>query len=573
VAGLAAFHQATAQELANRQEQLTALQEKHAGMTQELAARQQQLKVLQSRHEGLTAELAARLEQLKVLQGKLDGATQELANRQDQLKVLQAKSEAETRKLNDRLAKLTADNEELQGYQLQWAMEREEQLKARQAAEARHIELNQSLQSAQEEHETLKALHGQVTEQAQKLASEWSSRREAMSAEGERLRHDLEQARNTVQVLAQREKQWQGQVFKLQDELRALRDTAGRMTITDEQSHDLLSQLNSIIGFAEILLDESGNRATAEEREEFLRDIKDSGTHLADYLHRLKAAPEDEGAGPEPSVGSPESPVAHWTARAVLVVTTDGTVGERTQAFLSKAGYHVVFATDPDEALGIAVQQQPLAIVVDSDLPENGLQRVTDALQRDARTRDIPVALTVSNAGQPLGLTIDRFDLLTKPLNRQQMLQMMTKYDLLADRRRATNMPTSVLVIDDDPRNTRLVKAMLKPHAISVLEADGGAAGIKLALKAKPDVIILDLMMPDVDGFQVVSELRGNPATSQIPILIYTAKTVTADDRKRLKHDIQAIARKGELTKDDFLGLVYKRGERRNRPPAGDAAA
>jgi CheY-like chemotaxis protein len=133
-------------------------------------------------------------------------------------------------------------------------------------------------------------------------------------------------------------------------------------------------------------------------------------------------------------------------------------------------------------------------------------------------------------------------------------------------------MPTSVLVIDDDARNTRLVKAMLKPYTVNVVEADGGAAGIKLAQRFKPDLIILDLMMPDVDGFQVVSALRNDPNTNQIPILIYTAKNITPDDRQRLRDNIQTIIRKGELSKEQFLDLVYKRGERRTRPADVEAA-
>ena len=149
----------------------------------------------------------------------------------------------------------------------------------------------------------------------------------------------------------------------------------------------------------------------------------------------------------------------------------------------------------------------------------------------------------------------------------------MAKYDLLAERRRASKMPTSVLVIDDDPRNTRLVQAMLRPYNIEVLLAHDGAAGIKLARARRPDLIILDLMMPEVDGFEVVSALRAESATAQTPILIYTAKNITAADRQRLQGGIQSIIRKGDFSKEQFLELVYRRGERRQPPAAADVAA
>jgi CheY-like chemotaxis protein len=172
-----------------------------------------------------------------------------------------------------------------------------------------------------------------------------------------------------------------------------------------------------------------------------------------------------------------------------------------------------------------------------------------------------------------LGVSMGQLDFLRKPINRQQVLQVMAKFDLLAERRRAQKMPTSVLVIDDDPRNTRLVQAMLKPFSIEVLATNDGAAGIKLARTRKPDLIILDLMMPEVDGFEVVSTLRSDSATAEIPILIYTAKRLTVADRQRLQSSIQAIIRKGEFSKQQFLDLIYRRGERRRSPRSEEAAA
>jgi CheY-like chemotaxis protein len=86
--------------------------------------------------------------------------------------------------------------------------------------------------------------------------------------------------------------------------------------------------------------------------------------------------------------------------------------------------------------------------------------------------------------------------------------------------------------------------------------ADGGKAGVEMALKKKPDLIILDLMMPDVDGFEVVSKLKEDPAASKIPILIYTAKNITSEDRERLQGNIQTIIQKGDFGKDRFLEMI-----------------
>src|SRR5207244_6147825 len=117
----------------------------------------------------------------------------------------------------------------------------------------------------------------------------------------------------------------------------------------------------------------------------------------------------------------------------------------------------------------------------------------------------------------------------------------MVKFDLLADGKRGKKTPSSILIVDDDPQNIRLVKAMLKPFNMEIMVADGGKAGLELAMKKKPDMIILDLMMPDVDGFEVVSKLREDPASSQIPILIYTAKNIPSKDQHALPGNSQTI--------------------------------
>src|SRR5256885_12978192 len=119
----------------------------------------------------------------------------------------------------------------------------------------------------------------------------------------------------------------------------------------------------------------------------------------------------------------------------------------------------------------------------------------------------------------------------------------MVKCELAAHGRRASTVPASVLVVDGDSRSTWPVEAMLKPVNINLLVARDGAAGIKLGLSRKPDLIILDLMMPGVDGFEVVSALRKDPVAAQIPILIYTAKTITAADRERLQGSIHSLIR------------------------------
>ena len=446
----------------------------------------------------------------------------------------------------------------------------QQQLTALQAA---HTSQQEELAGLHQEREQLQDLHAQVTDQAAKLAADWNARRQALTAENQRLAAELAETRKTLVQGLEREKHWKEQIWKLQDDLQTLRGTAGRVTLTAEQSHDLLSQLNAIIGFADVLLDEAGSRATAAERQEFLQNIRDSGGSLAAYVNRVVGQSE----APNPAVAVPADETAAQRIRAegppVLVAASDAELRERVEPWLSRAGYRVAFAGDLQSALNMALELQPLAVMIDTALPPKGAQGLIDELVFEPRTKDIPIVLTVKSDEEPAGVNLDQYDVLRKPINKQQVLQIMAKYDLLAERRRASKMPTSVLLIDDDLKNTRLVQAMLKPYNIEVLVANDGTSGIKLAKARKPDLVILDLMMPEVDGFAVVSELRADPATERTPILIYTAKNISAADRELLQGNIQAIVRKGDFSKQQFLELVYRRGERRQPRAAAEQAA
>jgi len=477
--------------------------------------------------------------------------------------------------------------EALRGAQQQWTAERarltkeaERLRKEEDALRADNVALkvNQKsyetrLADLQEQGKQLEALNGHVTEQTTKLAAEWNARRDALAADNQRLITEIGHVRGTLNLSLDREKQWKAQVWQLQDAVKTLRGAAGLVSLTAEQSHHLASQLNAITGFAEVLLDEAGNRATGDERQEFLQHIRESGAHLADYVRQLSTGPNDESPPAQTVEISPPTEPPHSAGATVLVAATDLPLRERVESFLRRDGYQIEFAGDGEEALRMAARLQPLAMMIDAELAPTGGQDLIDQLAGEARTKDIPVVLLARNDQEPQGLSIGRYDFLSKPINRQQLMQMMVKYELLADRRRASKMPASVLVVDDDSRNTRLVEAMLKPLNINVLVARDGAAGIKLGLSRKPDLIILDLMMPGVDGFEVVSALRKDPVAAQIPILIYTAKTITTADRERLQGSIQSLIRKGEISKEQFLELIYRRGERRKRPPAAEPAA
>jgi CheY-like chemotaxis protein len=114
----------------------------------------------------------------------------------------------------------------------------------------------------------------------------------------------------------------------------------------------------------------------------------------------------------------------------------------------------------------------------------------------------------------------------------------------------------TLLAVDDDPLAVELLRATLEPAGVAVQTANGGAEGVAVAQIAQPDLIILDLMMPDVDGFAVVEELRSDPRTASIPIIVLTSKTMTVEEKSQLNGRISHLARKGDFNRADFLALI-----------------
>ncbi len=429
--------------------------------------------------------------------------------------------------------------------------------------------------------------------------AEWAELEVAFSREKEGLRGRLDDLKKALDEERQRQQQdtseiqkageteraeLTAEVEKLRGELALQRRAATSGTVASQhkefeakfrliydQSHDLNSPLHAIIGFCEVLLDDKAAAVGLEEKREFLEHIHESGKVLRQRIRELIdfakeeagitekfVSPTAEDARPETGAASPQPIFAGGRSGkgpVILVADNDPTVKERIEPFLSHAGYEMVYASTAQEALRLAAQMRPLAVLIDTQLPPKGGSALLYDLKREVKTRDIPVVLTSKVNKEQLGFDVGSCDFLVKPIDRQQLLQMMVKFDLMADGKQ-NKVPSKILLVDDDPQNIRLVKAMLGPYGFTILSARAGNEGIKLAQSEKPDLLILDLMMPDVDGFAVVQAIKHNPETAQIPILIYTAKNITQEDRARLQGNIESIIQKGDFGKERFLELI-----------------
>jgi CheY-like chemotaxis protein len=198
------------------------------------------------------------------------------------------------------------------------------------------------------------------------------------------------------------------------------------------------------------------------------------------------------------------------------------------EKFLKGSGFHVVRAMTTSRARHALGQLRPVAIVLDILLRGEDAWTLLAELKRDPQTRDIPVLIvsTVDDRAKGLGLGADAYAV--KPVERRWLLD---KLQLLTGRQPVRR----VLLIDDDEISRYLVRGWLDDVSCMIAEARGGEEGLRRARQDPPDAIVLDLVMPDVSGFEVLERLRADGPTQDIPVVVVTSKVLEDAERRRLK--------------------------------------
>jgi signal transduction histidine kinase/CheY-like chemotaxis protein len=254
------------------------------------------------------------------------------------------------------------------------------------------------------------------------------------------------------------------------------------------------------------------------------------------------------------SVGAPAAsrPTAEAVdpATVLLLVEDDEHSVELLSLYLREAGFEIAVARNGAEGLELARRLRPAGIILDILLPGlDGWQFLARA-KAEPEVATIPVIIVSMLDERGRGLALGAADYLVKPIAREELLDALIRVTAVSH--------ATALAIDDDPVALELISAVLEPAGYTVLSARSARDGLALAEAEEPDVILLDLLMPQVDGFMVVDQLRANPSTSSIPIVVLTSKTVTIEDERRLRGQIASIARKGEVDRAALLGLVRK---------------
>ena len=237
-----------------------------------------------------------------------------------------------------------------------------------------------------------------------------------------------------------------------------------------------------------------------------------------------------------------------------LVVEDDDSMAELIAAQLRAEGFEVMRAATAEEGLVRAARHRPHLITLDIFLPAMDGWEFMRQLNADPRLADTPVVIITVSQDLAHGLALGARRILQKPFAREELVAALA--GLVQARPDGT--AARVLVVDDNMKAVELVAQALQGEGYRVMCAYAGAEAIEVARSARPDLVILDLMMPEMDGFEVARVLRESEDTARIPILVFTAKDLTAEDRTRLNGNVSAILEKASFSRNELLAELRR---------------
>ncbi len=251
----------------------------------------------------------------------------------------------------------------------------------------------------------------------------------------------------------------------------------------------------------------------------------------------------------------------HGPGQLVLVVEDDPAAAELLTRQLIRAGYRTEVARTGKQALERALALKPAAITLDIILPEVDGWEVMTQLKSDERTSGIPIVVVSVVDNPELGLALGAIDYFVKPVDAELLIHRLNEFGLKEE---PGKDEIRVLVVDDEPANRMWLAKALEPAGFTVLPAAGGREAIEMARSEKPDFVLLDLMMPEVTGFDVVEALRADAATREVPILVLTAANLSDADKRMLNGRVSEILKRGSVGSSDIVGLLKRVVAHRN---------
>ncbi len=244
--------------------------------------------------------------------------------------------------------------------------------------------------------------------------------------------------------------------------------------------------------------------------------------------------------------------------KLVLVIDDDPDSADILKRNLEKTGYEVLIAHSGPEGLDLARTRHPAAITLDVMMPGMDGWSVLTALKSDPGVAAIPVIMVTMLQDRNFGFALGASEFLTKPVDQDKLRTLLAKY---------CGKPSAhVLVVEDDPGNRQLICRMLQREKLPFREAENGAVALASVASEKPGLILLDLMMPVMDGFEFLTTLRLKPEYEQIPVVVITAKDLTLEDRERLTGSVTQVIQKGAVDRDALLDSITAMLQKTQKP-------
>jgi CheY-like chemotaxis protein len=209
----------------------------------------------------------------------------------------------------------------------------------------------------------------------------------------------------------------------------------------------------------------------------------------------------------------------------------------------------VQLAPSGEEGLSRARELRPAAITLDVMMPGMDGWAVLTALKSDPDLADIPVIMLTMVDEKNLGYALGASDYLTKPIERSRLITVLNKY-------RCDRPKCSVLLVEDDAMTREMMRRILEKEGWQVAEAENGRIALEQVFECHPELILLDLMMPEMDGFQFLAQLRREAIGQAIPVVVVTAMNLTEKERQQLNGSVIQILQKGAYSREELLEQV-----------------
>jgi CheY-like chemotaxis protein/anti-sigma regulatory factor (Ser/Thr protein kinase) len=258
-----------------------------------------------------------------------------------------------------------------------------------------------------------------------------------------------------------------------------------------------------------------------------------------------KVAPEK----PKPVDAAVETVVG--SGIKVLIIDDDESVRDLMSRFLAAEGIRAITAGDGEEGLALARKMAPNLIFLDVMMPKMDGWTVLSALKGEKKLAEIPVIMLTILNDQEMGYMLGASEYLNKPIDRSRLSAVLKKY-------RPNEGASGVLIIEDDEPTRQVLARSLAKQGWTVVEAANGRPALEYLKSSRPNLILLDLMMPQMDGFEFLAELRNKEEYQSIPVVVLTSKDLSAEERALLSGKVERILQKGTYGRDALLREVKK---------------